>query len=132
MKINQLFTKKVDLEVLHKLLSAFGLNGLNDKQLFSKFDLIQIGTLKKVELLKLELSNYYLPCKAKVYLENLTEKKIITILKQVLRLHGYYLQSREKNINTRKIIFYQIVSEVDKAQNQNMRRICVRNVIHFD
>lgn len=134
MKINQLFTKKVDTDLLLKLLQCFGLNDLHDKRFFCKFDMIQLNTVQKVNLLKPLLEEYYLPCKSKVYLdtENMTEKRAITILKQVLRLHGYYLYSKEKNVNNRKIIFYQLLNELDKNVSQHMKRFDVTNIISFD
>lgn len=132
MKINQLFSKKVECDVLMRLLSCFGISDLHDKRFFCKFDLLYNNTLCQLERMRLELQNFYLPCKAKIYLEDMNEKRAITVLKQILRLHGYFLQSREKNINTRKVIFYQIVNEVDRAAVQNMRKHNITNIIHFD
>lgn len=134
MKINQLFTKKVDTDVLLALLNCFGLTDLNDKRFFCKFDMIQHNTVQRLEELTPILREYYLPCKAKVYLENdnMTEKRAITILKQVLRLHGYHLYSKEKNVNNRKIIFYQLLNELDKNTSHHMKRFDVTNIIHFD
>jgi hypothetical protein len=132
MKINQLFSKKVDTEVLLRLLHCFGLGSLEDKRFFSKHDLNRMDTLVQIQSMRLNLSSYYLPCKAKIYLDHINEKRAITILKQVLRLHGYYLQSKEKNINTRKVIFYQIMSETEKSLVPKMRKDNTINIIHFD
>lgn len=132
MKINQLFTKKVDTDVVLKLLQCFGINDLNEKKIFCKYDLMQNNTVAKLNTLKPELEHYYLPCKARVYLEDLTEKRAITVLKQVLRLHGYYLNSKEKNLNNKKIIFYQMINEKDKLQPQNMKRYNITNILSFD
>ena len=134
MKINQLFSKKVDTEVLVKLLNCFGLNDLTDKRFFCKFDIVQNNVVQKVKVLKPTLDEYYLPCKSKVYLcdGNMSEKRAVTILKQVLRLHGHYLMSKEKNLNNKKIIFYQLINENDRLQSQNMKKFDVTNVISFD
>ena len=134
MKIHQLFTKKVDTDILLKLLSAFGINDLNDKKLFCKIDLVQQDTVRKVLALKSCLEQYYLPCKSRIYLDTdtLNEKRCITILKQVLRLHGYFLVSKEKNFNNKKVIFYQLINEKERQQSFNMKRFEVTNIITFD
>jgi len=134
MKINQLFTRKVDTEVLAKLLSCFGIANLNDKRYFCKHDMVHTQTVERLKAIKHELEEYYLPCKAKVYLDgtSLNEKRAVTILKQVLRLHGYYLSSKEKNVNSKKVIFYQLLNEKDRYQTNNMRRFDVTNIISFD
>jgi hypothetical protein len=132
MKINQLFVKRVDTDVLLDLLKCFGLDDFNDKRLFSRCDLIQHATLLKIELMKPQLEQYYLPCKAKMYLGVINEKRAITILKQVLRLHGYFLISREKNVNNKKIIFYQLINEKDKDKQLNMKQYNITNILCFD
>lgn len=132
MKINQLFVKKVDTDVVLRLLQCFGLEDFNDKKLFCRHDLVQNCTLNKIESMKADLERYYLPCKAKMYLDCSNEKRAITVLKQVLRLHGYYLLSREKNHNNKKIIFYQLINEKDKFKPQNMKRYNITNILHFD
>ena len=131
MKINQLFTKKVDTEIVLKLLECFGIHDFNEKKTFCKYDLMQNNTVQKVNALKPELESFYLPCKARVYLEDMTEKREITVLKQILRLHGYYLASKEKNINNKKIIFYQMINEKDKLQPQHMKRYSITNILNF-
>lgn len=132
MKINQLFIKRVDQETLKELLKCFGLKDLNDKHMFSKYDMMQYRTSEKVMSLKPTLAQFYLPCKARVYLENITDKRALTIFKQVLRLFGYHLSSKEKNVNGSKIIFYRLTSDAEVEHNPSMQRILVRNTIHFD
>lgn len=133
MKIHQLFVKKVDTELVLKMLECFGLQDFNDKKLFSRYDLVQHRTLEIFEnTLKEDLKKFYLPCKSKMYLENLTEKRLITILKQVLRLHGYYLFSKEKNYNNKKIIFYQLINERDKCKPMHMKQYNITNILYFD
>ena len=56
--------------------------------------------------LKDELSVYYLPCKARKYLNGLTEKTIITLLRQLVKLYGYTLNSCEKYNRGVKHIIY--------------------------
>jgi hypothetical protein len=134
MKINQLFTKKVDTDILIRLLNCFGLTDLNDKRFFCKYDIVQQNTVQKLNSMRLDLEHYYLPCKAKIYLDcdEMNEKRAITVLKQVLRLHGYHLHSKEKNVSNRKIIFYQLQNEKERTQSQQMKKFDVTNIISFD
>jgi hypothetical protein len=131
MKINQLFVKHVEKDLVAELLKCYGLYGLCDKKVFNKHDLEKMNTVQKVNLLLDELRNHYLPCKAKIYLENLDVKKSITLLKQVIRLHGYFLKSKEKTLNTRKIMFYVITPEHEKHQVNHIQYIHVESVIDF-
>ena len=110
MKINQLFTKMMDEETLYKLLKCYNLTSLYDSRMFSKKELEQICTVDKVNAISDELEKYYLKCKAKLYLSNITTKKCLTILKQVVRLFHFSVESHEKNINNRKVIYYQLTA----------------------
>ena len=131
MKINQLFTSKVDIQFVIQLLKCFDLSSLQDKKTFSKFDIIQNNTVQKVAMLIPQIETYYLPCKAKIYLLELNEKRVITILKQILRLHGYYLASKERNYNNSKITFYQVIDEKDKMKSNNMKTYQITNILNF-
>ncbi len=108
MKINQLFKTPVPEELLISILKCFGYDNLhsNEERSFCKFDLDRLRTIEKVHQLKDEISKYYLPCKAKIYLNSLDEKKCITILRQILRLHNYTLLSKQKYIKQKKVTFY--------------------------
>lgn len=108
MKINQLFIKKIDDDLLTKVLDCFNLRSLNDMHMFSRKELEQSNVVEKLNALVPDLQQYYLNCKSTIYLNNLTSKKTITILKQILRLYDYSLVSIEKNINSRKVIYYQL------------------------
>ena len=79
--------------------------------------------------IKVILEEYYLPCKRKVYLEDLTLKKCITILRQLVKLYDYLLKSNEKYIKGEKIIIYYIVPVSMKNPNNKIEKNCV---ISFD
>lgn len=106
---NQLFRFIPSREVLMKLLGIFGLSGLDDTRNFTKQDMEKLNTLDEMNKLKTVLEEYYLPCKARTYLNDITYKNIITILRQVIRLYGYSVISREKYIKGDKFIIYQII-----------------------
>jgi len=107
MKILQLFKNKIESEHLMIFLQCFGLFGLDDTHVFTKYELRLLETCKKITLIIPMLREYYLPCKANIYIgQELTEAKAITILRQILRVHAYILVSIERNINHEKQIFY--------------------------
>ena len=108
MKLNQLFYEIPPIEIIEKLMSAFGLSNMNDTKEFNKNDLISNHTASKIIELIPDLALYYLPCKANIYLTNITEKRSITILSQHLRLYDYRLSRDERIIDGKKDIFYRV------------------------
>jgi len=113
---NQLFSFVPELNVVDKLLSFFGLEeGINDKNSFNKLNMKELETVKKIDEYKGELRKYYIPCKARVYLDVIDEKKCITILRQFIKTHGYTLVSSDKSINGNKIKLYRLI-EIDNSK----------------
>jgi hypothetical protein len=113
---NQLFSCVPELNVVDKLLSYFGLeDGINDKNSFNKLNMKELETVKKIDEYKGELRKYYIPCKARVYLDVIDEKKCITILRQFIKTHGYTLVSSDKSINGNKIKLYRLI-ETDNSK----------------
>ena len=108
MKKDQLFKKNPSNELFEKILYSFGLNGLDDKRSFSRKDLKYIKTVEKINLLKSELEDCYLPCKSRTYLSLLNEKNVITILRQILKTRNYTIASREKYMKGCKFIIYNL------------------------
>jgi hypothetical protein len=106
---NQLFRNIPDLKYTLELLSYFGLNSLTDHHSFTKKNLIDLKTVDKISKNIDQLSKYYIPCKSRIYLSDLTEKKSITILRQFLKVHNYTLMYKEKYLNSKKSVHYQIV-----------------------
>jgi hypothetical protein len=130
MTINQLFTKKPSKELIEKLISSFGLSGFSDDKVFSKRDIDKNECIKKIKEFKDELSDCYLPCKRKIYLENIDYKRAITILRQCLRLYNYYIKSKEKYFNGDKLIIYQILPiNNEPKKKENVEKTCI---ISFD
>lgn len=108
MKINQIFTMYIeDNELLSDLLQCFNLRSLDDTTIFCVNDLIVNNSISKFNTnIYSKLKPYYLPCKAKIYLENISENKLITILRQVVRLFDYKVCTTKKSKNKVKTIFY--------------------------
>ena len=113
---NQLFSCVPELNIVDKLLSYFGLEeGINDKNSFNKLNMKELETVRKIDEYKGELRKYYIPCKARVYLDVIDEKKCITILRQFIKTHGYTLVSSDKSINGNKIKLYRLI-EIDNSK----------------
>ena len=55
------------------------------------------------------LDIHYLECKKQIYFKDLTDKKCITILRQILRLYNYSVKSSEKYADSRKYILYTVI-----------------------
>ena len=83
--------------------------GFDDVTNFSKKDLEVLGTVKKLYELKPKLEEYYIPCKARTYLNDITPKNSITILRQILRCVNHTVSSKEKYVHTSKFVVYQII-----------------------
>jgi hypothetical protein len=108
---HQLFKETPDLELVVNVVQCFGFENLKDKGCICKKYFTSMKVIEKLTKLLPELKKYYLPCKAKTYLTELTHNSVMTILRQVLRPHNYVLVSREKYINREKLINYNLVNK---------------------
>ncbi len=103
----QLFSKKLDLEILKKVMNTYKIKKLN-QHVFSRSSLDEIKIIERLNDIKEELKKYYVPCKAKKYLEDITVKRSVVILRQIIKEFGYKIISREKYKNRVKYISYLI------------------------
>tara|TARA_Y100000389_G_C17344264_1_gene454994 strand:- start:232 stop:618 length:387 start_codon:yes stop_codon:yes gene_type:complete len=108
---DQIFKTLPTEEIISEVLKCFGLENINDKKYFSRNDLKKIKTIQNINNIKLDLDKFYLPCKSKIYLNDLTEKKTITILRHFIKYSQYKLISQEKYMNKTKIIIYQLIKK---------------------
>ena len=107
--MSQLFKEKPTLEILNKMLITINIDTFKEEYTFKKKDFDKWDTVNKVIELKDELSKFYFPCKSKIYLENIDEQKVITILRQILKVFNYNLISKEKYSNGEKYILYTLI-----------------------
>ncbi len=107
-KKNQTFRNLPDMNIIKNLLETFGLENLEDSRLFTREHMVEINTVDKINEMKSKLSEYYLPCKCKNYLEDINEKKCITILRQFVKIHNYKVSTFEKSIKGNKQMIYQL------------------------
>ena len=106
---NQLFRVSPNIEITERLLVNFCIKGLDDNHSFTRENLSDLNTVKNINGMHNELVRYYIPCKAKKYLTDLNEKKCITILRKFLKIQNYTLISKDKYIDGKKILFYQVI-----------------------
>ena len=129
MTINQLFKKKPSKELIIEVLNIFGIEDFNDSKQFTRKDLEKLDLCNNLNSLSSKLEEYYLPCKFKIYLQNINIKKSITLLRQLLKLYDYNVKSNEKYIKGEKIIVYQILPKNTQKKQVNNNNKCV---ISFD
>jgi len=107
-EIKHLFRKKPTIELVSNILQALKFSGLSDARLFNKTDI----DLIIFEQWLPELEPFYLPCKAKLFLHSFTHDRAITVLRHLLRAHGYKLRAYEKVHQGAKQTLYQLEREV--------------------
>lgn len=118
---NQLFRILPDIDIILLLLETFGLTSLQDTNFFTKQTLKDNDTLTKINDIQGKLQSYYLPCKKK-YLDNITDKGCITILRQFIKVHGYTLVSKEKYIKREKMCVYRLIELDDKESTPKKKK----------
>ena len=128
---NQLFRILPDTDIIHSLLNAFGLTSLDDTKFFTKSSLKDNETVTKINEMKDQLESYYLPCKAKNYMNNITEKRSITILRQFIKSHNYTLISKERYIDGNKVSVYRLIQD-DKNSTPTKKKNKKDIVISFE
>ena len=113
MPINQLFKNMPDRSFVIELINLYGIKDFDDDKYFTKKTLETLNTIENLNDIKDKLNEYYIECKSKTYLTDITLKRCIVILRQFLRCHGYTLFSKEKFVKGKKQTIYKIV-KLDK------------------
>ena len=129
MPVNQLFRTMPDRSFVISLLNLYGIEDFNDTRYFTRENLETLNTTEELKEIVDKLQNYYIPCKAKTYLEEITIPRSIVILRQFLKCHGYTLFSKEKFIKSKKHTIYKIVT-IDKEVSTPQKKEKV--VVSFD
>ena len=77
-----------------------------------------------------------MPCKARTYLNDLNEKNIVTILRQILKHFNYNIISKEKYLRGEKFILYNIIANTDVQEDEhNVKHLQIKKksiTINFD
>ena len=128
-KKNQLFSNEPPpIELVEQIFYSL-LNIKLDETIFYQFSrkiLLNKNVNQNIINFIPELKKYYLKCKYQKYLENLNEKKIITIFRQILKEHNYRIKASEKYENGNKYLLYTI----QKKKIILLKKI--NSVINFD
>jgi len=127
-KANQLFTTEPPYEFVNEIIYDITNKNLSE-DIYYEFtikNLVNKKSLLKVQDKIEELKKYYLKCKHSKYLENITEKKLITILRQILRQFNYAINSVEKYNNGEKFLLYIL----EKKKVYGIKKIS--SLINFD
>ena len=102
---DNLFSEKVPRAVVNDVLHSLKFDSIEDTRVFILKDLVP--ELFESSLLLIE--PYYIPCKAQKYLHKpLTNLRILTIIRQLLRNQNYCLIGQEKTTNGIRGMHYQI------------------------
>jgi len=129
MPINQLFKNMPGRNFVISLLNLYGIDDFDDNRYFTRNNLEILNTIEELKKIKTQLWEYYIPCKAKTYLDNITIARSIVILRQFLKCHGHTLYSKEKFIKGTKKSIYKIVT-IDKEINTPKKKEKI--VVNFD
>jgi hypothetical protein len=123
MKINQLFKSLIPEDLFKSICECYGITNFITEYSFSKKEMDKMKTLENLNNYKDDLNQYYLPCKAKLYLNNLNHSKAITILRQILRLYNMTLLSKQKYIKQKKTTLYYISKISDNVIDINTMKV---------
>lgn len=101
-----MFRKIPPLDIVEQILRSCKLNGLDDKRWFSKEDI----PLESLDDWLPLVEPFYLPCKAERYLHgNMTQGKVITILRHIFKAHEIEFKTQERVVNGKKTTLYQVL-----------------------
>jgi hypothetical protein len=126
---NQLFSKEYPpYDLVKKIVYTLINKDLTDNIYyeFSKKNMVLKKILERINEYIPILKEYYLKCKHEKYLENLNEKKIITLFRQILRPYNYTIKSYEKYDNSEKYLLYVL----EKKKSTGIKKI--DSTINFD
>lgn len=112
----QLFKKLPDYNMIINIVELYGIKDLDINYKFTINDLIKLNIVHKLNQCRNELNLYYLNCKFNKYVNNMTEKKSITVLRHFLKVINYKVVSKEKYSNNKKYLVYNIKNNNDNNE----------------
>ena len=116
MTINQLFKKKPSQVMIIDFLNLLNILSFDDARYFSKKDIENSMIITELQKKSKMFEEFYLPCKFKIYFTAIDVSKVITILRQCLKVHNYTIKSTEKMVKHSKVVIYNI-EEIIKTKN---------------
>jgi len=116
MTINQLFKKKLSQVMIIEFLNLLNILSFDDARYFSKKDIENSTIIPELQKKSKMFEEFYLPCKFKIYFTDIDVSKVITILRQCLKVYNYTIKSTEKMVKNSKVVIYNI-EEIIKTKN---------------
>jgi hypothetical protein len=116
MTINQLFKKKPSQVIIVDFLNLLNILSFDDARYFSKKDIENSMIISELQKKSKMFEEFYLPCKFKIYFTDIDVSKVITILRQCLKVYNYTIKSTEKMVKNSKVVIYNI-EEIIKTKN---------------
>ena len=128
---NQLFRVLPSREFVKNYLQLFIPKGFDTYYQFYRQDVVDKKVAQKMKrsYFKNNFRKYYLPCKYNKYFPTIDEKKAITILRQLLKIYGYNIISREKYERGNKYLVYKLVKTHEPIKIKNG---VGTNIVYFD
>ena len=128
---NQLFKVVPSYEFVEIVLKLFIPNGFDIYYQFLREDIITKNILIKIKISFFvnNFKKYYLPCKYRKYFDEINEKKVITILRQLVKIYGYNVISKEKYERGNKYLVYNLI-KTHKINFINKKE--KKNILYFD
>ena len=119
---NNLFHEPPSRDIVTECLNIMGFTSLDDSRVFTVRDL----NPDSFDVCILLLEPFYYPCKSKKYLYGaMTAHRMLTVIRQIIRVHGYCVANQEKVICGKKEMMYQIVRKMYTDAE-------LPNVLHID
>lgn len=115
--MRQIFQKLPPVSLCKNIIHSYGFDNLANSSWISREDSVrELHYYSFLELIETQLRSYYLPCKQVRFLDNMTPKKSITIIRHLCKVLNLRLTSKEKYTGVRKHIFYKISQTTPKQQ----------------
>lgn len=122
--MRQLFQEAPPIELVQHLLLIAGFPGMYSE--ITREDAVALGNYDSfIESIE-PLYDYYIPCKATVYLDDMTPTRMMTVLRQCCRCYQMTLNSREKFTKTQKYVFYMLVPYIPPSPLEPVRRLSIK------
>lgn len=115
MSKNQLFRKLPPRDFVIKILKIYGIDGFDVLKTFTLQSIQDNNVITNLQSYDSELKKYYMKCKWK-YITNLTPKKCVTLLRQLLKLYDYRVLSKEKCVKGNKFCQYSIIEHIEEIE----------------
>jgi hypothetical protein len=130
-RVDQLFRIIPPYELVNDILLLLTNKELNTVKTykFSRKIIINKNILENIKIYIPELKKYYLKCKHSKYLENLDDKKIITLFRQIVRPYEFSIRAIEKYSDGHKYLLY-ILEKNIPFNNTTLKKI--NSTLSFD